>query len=136
MQNLGNNKTISPNNRVVKYYQLIWWRKTLYCGQFTLSTQLIILDYPVTLYNWCSTTVSLEPYPLYSYIPKLLLFFFLINFCLKINWFCKETFFGHSWAWKALEPVNEKYSFQNHFYLFQRINSESEETNLCKKLNG
>ena len=29
-----------------------------------LSTQLIILSYPVILFHWCSTKVSLETYPL------------------------------------------------------------------------
>ena len=36
---------------------------TLYGGQFTLSTQLIILTYPVTLPHWHSTIVSLEASP-------------------------------------------------------------------------
>ena len=39
---------------------------TLYGGQFTLSTQLIILKYSVILFHWRSTTVSLENYPFYS----------------------------------------------------------------------
>ena len=39
---------------------------TLYGGQFTLSTQLITLNYPVLLFHWRSTTVSLETYPLYK----------------------------------------------------------------------
>ena len=38
--------------------------KTLYSGQFILPTQLIILNYPAILSHWCSTTVSLETYPL------------------------------------------------------------------------
>ena len=38
--------------------------ETLYSGQFTLSTQLI--NYPVILSHWRSTTVCLETYPLYS----------------------------------------------------------------------
>ena len=41
--------------------------ETLYGGQFMLSTQLIILNYPVVLSHKHSTTVSLETYPLYSY---------------------------------------------------------------------
>ena len=36
--------------------------ETLYSGQFTLSTQLIILNYPVILSYRRSTTVSLETY--------------------------------------------------------------------------
>ena len=40
--------------------------ETLYSGQFMLSTQLIILNYPVILSHWCNTTVSLETFPLYS----------------------------------------------------------------------
>ena len=36
-----------------------------YRGQFTLLTQLIILNYPVILSHRRSTTVSLETYPLY-----------------------------------------------------------------------
>ena len=38
--------------------------ETLYVGQFTLSTQLIILNYPVILFHRHSTTVSFETYPL------------------------------------------------------------------------
>ena len=38
--------------------------KTLYDGQFTSSTRLIILRDPVILSHRCSITVSLEPYPL------------------------------------------------------------------------
>ena len=34
---------------------------------FTLSTQSIILNYPVILSHWCSTTVSLQTYPFYYY---------------------------------------------------------------------
>ena len=37
--------------------------QTLYGGQFTLSTQLITLNYPVILSHQCSTTVSLETCP-------------------------------------------------------------------------
>ena len=40
--------------------------KTLYGGQFTLSTRLIIFNYPVILSHRRSTTVSLETYLLYS----------------------------------------------------------------------
>ena len=40
----------------------------LYGGQFTLSTQLIIINYPVILFHRRSTTVSLETYPLYAYV--------------------------------------------------------------------
>ena len=39
---------------------------TFYGGQFMLSTQLIILNYPVILSHRRSTTVSLETYPLFS----------------------------------------------------------------------
>ena len=39
---------------------------------FMLSVQLILLDYLVILSPWCSTTVSLENYPLYSWVCKLL----------------------------------------------------------------
>ena len=42
--------------------------ETLYGGQFTLSTQLIIINYPVILFHRRSTTVSLETYPLYAYV--------------------------------------------------------------------
>ena len=38
--------------------------KTLHDGQFTFSTQLITLNYPVILSHRRSTTVSLETYPL------------------------------------------------------------------------
>ena len=48
---------------------------TLYGGQFTFSTQLITLNYPVILSHWRSTTVSLETYPLYSLIFSLDIFF-------------------------------------------------------------
>ena len=41
--------------------------ETLYGGQFTLSTQWIILNYPVILFHWHSTTVSVEMYP---FTPK------------------------------------------------------------------
>ena len=44
---------------------------SLYGGQFTLSTQLIILNYPVILSHWCCTIVSLETYP---FIPFFLVF--------------------------------------------------------------
>ena len=37
---------------------------TLYNGQFTLSTQLIVLNYPVILSHRRGITVSLEAYPL------------------------------------------------------------------------
>ena len=40
------------------------------CGsQFTLSTQLVILNYPVILSHQHSSTVLLETYLLYSYVP-------------------------------------------------------------------
>ena len=42
---------------------------TLYGGQFTLSTQLIILKYPVMLSHWHSTKVFVENYLLYSSAP-------------------------------------------------------------------
>ena len=38
-----------------------------YDGQFTLSTQLIILNYPGILSLRRSITVSLETFPLYSF---------------------------------------------------------------------
>ena len=37
--------------------------ETLYIGQLTLSTQLIILNYPVLLSHQRSSTISLETYP-------------------------------------------------------------------------
>ena len=40
--------------------------KTIYGGQFTLSTRLIIFNYPVILSHRRSTTVSLETCLLYS----------------------------------------------------------------------
>ena len=39
-----------------------------YGGQLTLSTQLIILNYPVILFHQSTTTVSLETYPLQELI--------------------------------------------------------------------
>ena len=39
-----------------------------YGGQLTLSTQLIILNYPVILSHRSTTTVSLETYPLQELI--------------------------------------------------------------------
>ena len=42
---------------------------TLYSGQFTLSTQLLTLKYPVMLSHWHSTKVFVEIYPLYSSAP-------------------------------------------------------------------
>ena len=56
-----------------QFLQQLWWRAntwnvsflTLYSGQFTLSTQLIIQNYPVIFSHWCSTSVSIETYPLY-----------------------------------------------------------------------
>ena len=42
--------------------------ETLYGGQFTLSTQLIIINYPVILFHRRSTTVSWETYLLYAYL--------------------------------------------------------------------
>ena len=44
--------------------------ETLYSGQFTLPTQLIILNYPVILSYRRSTTVSLETYSLYAAAMK------------------------------------------------------------------
>ena len=41
--------------------------ETLNGGQFRLSTQLILLNYPVILSHRCNTTVSLETYPLYPF---------------------------------------------------------------------
>ena len=40
--------------------------ETLYSGQFTLSTQLMIPNYLVILFHKRSTTVSSETYPLYQ----------------------------------------------------------------------
>ena len=48
-----------------QFLQPLWWRAnapnvsflTLYSGQFTLSTQLIVQNYTVILSLWCSTTV-------------------------------------------------------------------------------
>ena len=37
--------------------------ETLYGGQFMPSTQFIILNYPIILSHWLSTTVFLETYP-------------------------------------------------------------------------
>ena len=45
--------------------------ETLYGGQFTISTQLTILNYPVILSHRRSTTVSLETYPFYSFVSSL-----------------------------------------------------------------
>ena len=45
--------------------------ETLYGGQFTISTQLIILNYPVILSHRRSTTVSLETYPFCSFVSSL-----------------------------------------------------------------
>ena len=42
--------------------------ETLHGGQFTLSTQLIILNYPVIFSFQRSTTVSSETYPFYLFI--------------------------------------------------------------------
>ena len=42
--------------------------ETLYGGQFTLSAQLIIINFPVRLFHRRGTTVSLETYPLYAYV--------------------------------------------------------------------
>ena len=60
-----------------KFLHSLWRRasarnvsfETFYGGQFRLSTQLIILNYPIILSHRRSTTVSLETYPLYSYCP-------------------------------------------------------------------
>ena len=57
--------------RKFKVISLEWWRAnarnvsfgTLYGGQFTFSTQLIILNYPDILSHRRSTTISLETYP-------------------------------------------------------------------------
>ena len=38
--------------------------ETFYGGQFTLSTQFIVQDYPVILSHRRNTTVTLETYPL------------------------------------------------------------------------
>ena len=58
---------------LLSYVSHLLWRRanarnvsfeTLYGGQFTLSTQLIILNYPVIISHWRSITVSLETYPI------------------------------------------------------------------------
>ena len=53
-----------------------WWRadawnvcfETLYGGKFTIPTQLIILNCPVILSQRRDSAVSLENYPLYSWV--------------------------------------------------------------------
>ena len=50
----------SANPRNISY-------KIPFGGQFMLSTQLIILNYPIILSYWCSATVSSETCPLYSW---------------------------------------------------------------------
>ena len=53
------------------HFHSLWWRanarnvrfKTLYKDLFTLSTHLIVLNYPVILSHQHSTTVSLESFP-------------------------------------------------------------------------
>ena len=56
-------------------FYALWWRAnaqsisfaTLYCGQFTFSTQFIKPNYLVVLPYWRSTAVSLETYPLFAF---------------------------------------------------------------------
>ena len=73
--------------------------ETLYDSQFTLSTQLIISNYPVILSHWCSTTLSLETYP------------FILN---QIDLNC-ELFIDYHSRWllwtdiKILKVVNKNY---------------------------
>ena len=63
-------------NWLLALCHLLWQRandqnvsfETCNGGQFTLSIQLIILNYLVILAHLCSTTVSLESYPLYSFV--------------------------------------------------------------------
>ena len=59
--------------RALAFHHSLWRRanarnlgfETLYGGQFTFSTHLVVLNYPVRLYHRRSTAVSLETYPLY-----------------------------------------------------------------------
>ena len=74
-------------NWVIYCYQLSWKRQLatvkslkadvssvslFYGGQFTFSTLLITLNYPVILFHRRNTTVSLETYRLYSFLECLL----------------------------------------------------------------
>ena len=52
-------------------HQVYFGFESLYGGQFTLSSQLIILDYPVILPHQCSSTVSLKTYPFIHLTLKL-----------------------------------------------------------------
>ena len=70
--------------------------ETLYSGQFMLSTQLIIPNYPVILSHWCSTTVSVETYP------------FITTFSLSHNLDYLITGSGSEGAQQALEEVYDK----------------------------
>ena len=70
--------------------------ETLYGGQFMLSTQLIIPNYPVILSHWCSTTVSIETY------------LFITTFSLSHNLDYLITGSGSEGAQQALEEVYDK----------------------------
>ena len=59
--------------------------KTLYKDLFTLSTHLILLNYPVILSNQRSTTVSLESFPLFFH-TNTLRYLNIIYFWKKWRW--------------------------------------------------
>ena len=57
-----------PYNTHTTHSSCICRLETLYDGQFMLSTQLMVFYYPVILSHRRSTTVSLETYPLSSFL--------------------------------------------------------------------
>ena len=63
MTKIGHHKELQSLLHCLLWCRAYAWNisiETLYSGQFTLSTQLIILNYPVTLLHWHNTTVSME----------------------------------------------------------------------------
>ena len=73
------------SKRLSQLLNSLWW-------QFMLSTQLIILNYPLILSHRCTTTVSLETCPLFQsnkcyklHLPYRLLHLSLKNLLVPIN---------------------------------------------------
>ena len=64
--------------------------ETLSCGQFTISSQLITLNYPVILFHRHCTTFSLETYPLYSLEFTQTAYLFFSTFCFSCFFFVQN----------------------------------------------
>ena len=85
------------------------WHLTLNSGQFTLSTQLIKQNYPVILSQQCSTTVSLETYPL-----------FYLSF---VMWICSLMTGIHATSHTISDSLSALFIyFLNHYFHYSNQN--------------